>query len=610
MIEEAAGLGRFKRQRHRAELKLARVAQQVDRARDVEDEVRKRLRPLALQATAAERRRSSSARLPRCARGSHSSTWTRSASAWRGRGAAHRCVAGASRCRRAVGGRAPRADGVEEELTDAAGHREQATALALPAPERHRAPDGATRVDRRLSRFTADSAGGGARRRGVATRGASRRPLRRQPPGSARSSPSGCRSRARLAALERSLAEREGIPPAAARSPKREAARALAARGRGGGRARRRRSAPRAWLRAGRRGRSRGARAPRGARAAGLGSLTVVTRVPDPLREVRVVAKDELLSSDVPAVTREGFGFDPQRGELWFAGETAEAVLLELEARRRELIDEVARVEAELTAAAARAAEAQNEGGGGARRARRASIRPARSRDCRPVGSPGRSLGLRARRCRGIGARLERRSARGSTPAATGPRSSERRCAGSVLVRSSYAGRRRRRRSARALSRSSSRGWRRRRRRRAAGSDEAGAEPAEGDDREELAEKVDRLERRRIALGQVNPLAKQEYEAPRRSGSKSSRHSAPISSRAWRSWRSCGPISTRPSGAASRRRTRLSRRTSPRSRGRSSRAARAAAADRAGGRGRGSRDRGRAAPRGQAGDALVAPVGG
>ena len=55
LVEEAAGLGKFKRRRHRAELKLARVSAQIERARDVEDEVRKRLRPLALQATAAER---------------------------------------------------------------------------------------------------------------------------------------------------------------------------------------------------------------------------------------------------------------------------------------------------------------------------------------------------------------------------------------------------------------------------------------------------------------------------------------------------------------------------------------------------------------------------
>ena len=39
LVEEAAGLGKFKRRRHRAELKLTRVAIQVDRARDLEDEV-------------------------------------------------------------------------------------------------------------------------------------------------------------------------------------------------------------------------------------------------------------------------------------------------------------------------------------------------------------------------------------------------------------------------------------------------------------------------------------------------------------------------------------------------------------------------------------------
>src|SRR5206468_9363223 len=37
------------------ELKLSRVGVKVERARDLEDEVKKRLRPLALQATAAER---------------------------------------------------------------------------------------------------------------------------------------------------------------------------------------------------------------------------------------------------------------------------------------------------------------------------------------------------------------------------------------------------------------------------------------------------------------------------------------------------------------------------------------------------------------------------
>nr|MDP9491088.1 AAA family ATPase [Actinomycetota bacterium] len=55
LVEEAAGLGKFKRRRHRAELKLARVGQDGARARDIEAEVKKRLRPLALQASAAQR---------------------------------------------------------------------------------------------------------------------------------------------------------------------------------------------------------------------------------------------------------------------------------------------------------------------------------------------------------------------------------------------------------------------------------------------------------------------------------------------------------------------------------------------------------------------------
>ena len=58
-----------------------------------------------------------------------------------------------------------------------------------------------------------------------------------------------------------------------------------------------------------------------------------------------------------PSVTEEGFGFDPQRGELWFAGEAAEAVLLELESRRRELEREVAELQAQARAAEREVAE-------------------------------------------------------------------------------------------------------------------------------------------------------------------------------------------------------------------------------------------------------------
>src|SRR5205814_9183161 len=98
------------------------------------------------------------------------------------------------------------------------------------------------------------------------------------------------------------------------------------------------------------------------ARAAGLGSLVVlVGRDPSELvRGLPVVSKEELLSSPVPAVTREGFGWDPGRGELWFAGETAEAVLLELDTRRRELAADSKEL-AERAERAAREADAAEE---------------------------------------------------------------------------------------------------------------------------------------------------------------------------------------------------------------------------------------------------------
>ena len=54
-VEEAAGLGKYQRRRSRAESKLARVSAELERARDLEREVKARLRPLSIQATAAER---------------------------------------------------------------------------------------------------------------------------------------------------------------------------------------------------------------------------------------------------------------------------------------------------------------------------------------------------------------------------------------------------------------------------------------------------------------------------------------------------------------------------------------------------------------------------
>ncbi len=167
----------------------------------------------------------------------------------------------------------------------------------------------------------------------------------------------------RLATLERSLAEREGIPPAA---------RALAEQGErlalsmlsiepGTERAVAAALGPRASALVADDAKSALELLERAA-AAGLGSLRVLAgRDPrDLVAELPVVEKDELLASQVPAVTRDGYGYDPQRGELWFAGETAEAVLLELEARRAALAEE-ARGLAEQAQFAEREADAAEE---------------------------------------------------------------------------------------------------------------------------------------------------------------------------------------------------------------------------------------------------------
>ena len=54
-VEEAAGLGKYQRRRIARRVEAARVEGELERARDLEREVRARLRPLAMQATAAER---------------------------------------------------------------------------------------------------------------------------------------------------------------------------------------------------------------------------------------------------------------------------------------------------------------------------------------------------------------------------------------------------------------------------------------------------------------------------------------------------------------------------------------------------------------------------
>ncbi len=97
------------------------------------------------------------------------------------------------------------------------------------------------------------------------------------------------------------------------------------------------------------------------AASSGLGALRVlIGRDPGRLvRELPVVRRDDLLDSPVAAVTVEGFGYDPARGELWFAGEAAETVQLELRSRRAALAAEAAELERAAERAIANAARAE-----------------------------------------------------------------------------------------------------------------------------------------------------------------------------------------------------------------------------------------------------------
>src|SRR6185503_4726753 len=54
LVEEAAGLGKHRKRRRRAQLKLERTQENLDRALDIEREARTRLRPLKRQSEAAE----------------------------------------------------------------------------------------------------------------------------------------------------------------------------------------------------------------------------------------------------------------------------------------------------------------------------------------------------------------------------------------------------------------------------------------------------------------------------------------------------------------------------------------------------------------------------
>jgi chromosome segregation protein len=205
------------------------------------------------------------------------------------------------------------------------------------------------------------------------------------------------------------------------------------------------------------------------------------------------VPRDELLASPVPAVTEDGIGWDPQRGELWFSGETAEALLLELEARRRRLEAEVAELERRAAAAA----------------------------DAPPV------LAIDVPRLLTIADRLVTalvvETARFEEPLradAAIPRAAE---LGATLRRLGAEEVELRRAAAEAAERLSATDVELARidaeRDEAARRLEA-AQPVASDnvsltgvERDELAERLERVRRRREQIGQVNPLAKEEYAA-------------------------------------------------------------------------------------------------
>jgi chromosome segregation protein len=537
-VEEAAGLGKFKRRKHRAELKLARVALQVERAHDVEQEVRKRLRPLALQATAAERAEKLGGEIAslraRIAEIDLESASERRSEAEGRRDAAALARRGAqSRLEGLLGDRARS----EDELSDASGRRESAIAAL------YRLQAGAERLGIRIEpavalrdRFAAELAVLDEEGDASTTSDLSAREPRRRADEAAAEARRAARAgddlaerqrsaEERLALLERSLAEREGIAPAAralAESGERLALALVSAEP----------------------GSERAVAAALGARASaivvddassglallerarneGLGSLLVLA-ARDPAEIVSsmpVVPLERLLEVQVPSVTREGFGYDPDRGELWFSGEAAEAVLLELEARRRALAqearilaDEARAAAEEVTSAAERARAAEAAALAAApsgsvvaaaipriRRPLLAALATGSERLVSALETARASADrldapLRARvdagalRSKGIGEELRRLGAAEVELRHEVDGTSERLTAAEVE-----------------LARVDAEADDARRRLETAGQ----VEPAEGDDRDELEQKADRLEARRAGLGAVNPLAREEYE--------------------------------------------------------------------------------------------------
>jgi chromosome segregation protein len=464
LVEEAAGLGRFKRRRHRAELKLARVETQVERARDVEAEVAKRLRPLALQATAAERAEKLGVEIASLRAGIATLDLETLdgaiESAQRRRGGLADERGKAEAVLEALLAEREQAEGA---LADAAGGREGTVGIL------YRLRSAAERLD--IRREAAQALLGR---------------LREAPP----PLDAGLIERARLAearatALERAVAEREGLPPAARALAEEGASLALSLVEVDTGYERAVAAAVGAALVA--KTPEEGLRLLEQARGRGLGNLTVLVRPGrvEPLDGIDVVAPEALLAATRPSVTLEGHYYDPQRGVLSFTGDTAEAVLLELEAQRKQLVEEAAELTAQASRALPRLPDARLvSAGAGLVECLSAAVRAAERLQAPLLDAADQGAlraGQLAAELRALGGR-EVELRHGLSEAA------ERVSGVDVELARLEA----------------ERGEARRR------LEQAAAEPVEGP-REELAAKLDRLERRRELLGGVNPFAKEEY---------------------------------------------------------------------------------------------------
>ncbi|MGI9657715.1 MAG: chromosome segregation SMC family protein, partial [Gaiellaceae bacterium] len=568
LIEEAAGLGAFKQRRRRAELKLKRVRGDVDRARDLEKEVRKRLRPLALQASAAERAEK--------LRGEIAEHELR---LWSGELAAldaeaneidgRKAAADADRRRadQALEGLLAERSSAEDSLQQAAGRHEQATAalyrlrsalerldvrgesateLATALRQEHEQMSQLALVPRDDSPLEELEQAEQASRSCAAESRAALEQRERLEQGASLAAE-------RLSTLERSLAEREGLPPAA---------RVLADEGRDLALStldvdpgyERSVAAALSW---------RGSAVLAGgtedavallerSRRDGLGTLGVVMSTPRPTQAVaalphgatslaeharahdgggpieQLLANVSLLPlerlteiSTGMAVTKDGHCFDADRGELWYEGETARTVLMSLETRRRELAHEVSELRTQAEQAAEEASvvfEAERQARKRLNRARLAAVKvpapvdPAALEQLGALATQSErlvaELAAAAERARDFESPLQARVDAGSaTSAELGQTLRQLGEREAVLRRQAGDGQQR----LSAIEVESARLDVGRRELRAKLGDDAEAAPIESTERDELTAKLERLQRRLEGIGQVNPLAAEEH---------------------------------------------------------------------------------------------------